>query len=967
MNKSRILKFSVAMAVILLVAVAFALSIVASPTIKVTYNYGSQVYQQYAEAGVEFTPLAPNTDPEDTYYGWSDGNGNFYEAGKKLSLNESTTLYLVAGPSVSSAEEFLAAIEDGKTYVKLNSNITVNSQINLKDGVFYIDTNGYTLNIRADGNGIIGNDVGLYILGGGVVKHQSTNLPIGPVVNSLISLSPRASYNSLFVLVDKDTSVITNVDFISFDTNISAQDGVFDAFIYGNLSCHRLMRTRGISNATLDFYEGSMVTVNGEFFFEDIGNGNSDLYATLTIYGGKHTVNGLNGSGKDQSKYKVAILGGAFSRDIAPCFEKGNYSFTLDANTGYYNFASCVHNGAAVDGIPKTCTEPATITYECTYCTATYTKSFPDGIGHSMATSLERELITTEKVTQAGLYKTYCQKCDEKTTYQAFYPDPNEVYVSVIVLDAKGREQTLRVLASELYTFDKTNKTQANSFSTEYIQYNYNITQENIISVEVPLGTTDIHGGFTHNAGVGLFCENPHLRQVVLPESLVNVQKYAFNNMPLLTSIVGIEHISGSIGERAFSQNHTNVFIDQLTVNAKSISNYAFNNIRMNAITFGKNVTTISGGSFHLDPGFTPCKEVFIEGYQSGVKEGLTVSVAMSNAGGKSYSAGSQQFGSSPIVFDDHQYEITVKAPTCYEAGYTLYDCKFCGNEKKDDFKSVTSHEFKNVTVPPTCLTQGYSVVMCINCKDEKPDTKVVDKPRDPNAHDFSYDRGYLFIDGQGMPFENGSICVNSYCIISKCKCGAFNYPELKTAYVISPNGAHDYDTENMKVIKEANCGEYGIAEYSCKVCNNKIEAPIPITGDNHKWDSGTVILAPTCTETGIREFRCTICNGASGVKQTKINKDLNNHAWNEGFVEREPTEMVSGVMRYTCTRCNESFTEGINKLPPKQGLPIWAIILFSVGGVLLVGGIVLTLYFTLFKKKRASDGYKYKFNTLGK
>ncbi len=966
MNKSRIVKLTVAMAIVLLIAALFALSTVASPTLKVTYSYGDQSYQQYVSSGATFAPMSPSLESGDAFYGWSDGRGTLYTAGKEISLTESTTLYLVAGPDVSNAQELISAIESGKTYVKLTSNITVSTQLNLNKGVFYLDTNGYTLNLKSEGNGILGTDTGISFVGGGTVKHQCANMPEGPVVNSLISLSPTTSFNSLFVSIDKDTSVITNVDLASIDTNISGQNGVFNAFIGGSLTCHRLMRTRGISNGSFIVYESSELTVNGEFFFEDIGSDNPNRYATLTILGGKHNVDKLNGTAKDQSKYQTAILGGSFSRDISACFDNGNYSFSLDSVTGYYNFAACIHNGAAVAGIPSTCTEPATITYQCTYCTKEYTKSFPNGIGHSMATRLERELITTEKVTQAGLYKRYCQKCDEVTTYTPFYPDPNEVYVSVIVLDAKGREKTLRILASELYTFDSTNKTQANSFSTEYIQYNYSITQENIISVEIPLGTTDIHGGFTHNSGVGLFCENPHLRQVVLPESLVNVQKYAFNNMPLLTSIVGIEHITGSIGERAFSQTHTNVFIDHMTVNATSIGNYAFSNIRMNAVTFGKNVVTISGGSFYLDAGHEPAKEVFIEGYKPGVKEGVSVSSAMGSAGGKSYSSGGQQFGSRPIVFDDHQYEITVHAPTCYEFGYTFYDCKNCGNERKDDFKSKTTHDFKNIHVLPTCLTQGYTVDKCVNCGDEIADTKIVNEKRDPNAHDFSYDRGYLFIDGLQV-FEDGSICVDEYCIVGKCKCGELNRRDLENAYIISPVGAHDYDTESMKVIKEANCGEYGVAEYSCRVCANTIEAPIPITGENHKWDAGTVVSAPTCTDTGTREFRCTICNGKSGVKRTEINKDTNNHDWNDGFVEREPTEMVSGVMRITCNRCQESFTEGINKLPPKQSLPVWAIILFSVGGVLLIGGVVLTLYFTLFKKKRASDGYKYKFNTLGK
>ena len=311
----------------------------------------------------------------------------------------------MAGPSVSSAEEFLSAIDGGKTYVKLESNITVNGQINLNDGVFYLDTNGYTLNINADGNGILGADTGISILGGGTVNHQCLNMQEGPIVNSLISLSPRISYNSLFVAIAKDTSVITNVDFVSFDTSISAHNGAFNALVYGNLTCHRLMRTNGITNGSFDVFDGSRVCVNGEFFFEDISTSKSDLYVSLRILGGQHTVNKLNGSGKDQSKYKVAILGGLFSRDISACFEKGNYSFSKDSQTGYYKLSACTHNGIVVSGVPSSCTEPATITYECEYCTTQYTKSFPNGIGHSMATSLEKELITTEAITQAGLYR----------------------------------------------------------------------------------------------------------------------------------------------------------------------------------------------------------------------------------------------------------------------------------------------------------------------------------------------------------------------------------------------------------------------------------------------------------------------------------------------------------------------------------------------------------------------------------
>ena len=71
--------------------------------------------------------------------------------------------------------------------------------------------------------------------------------------------------------------------------------------------------------------------------------------------------------------------------------------------------------------------------------------------------------------------------------------------------------------------------------------------------------------------------------------------------------------------------------------------------------------------------------------------------------------------------------------------------------------------------------------------------------------------------------------------------------------------------------------------------------------------------------------------------------------------------------MTFRCTRpgCGETTTQGIKRLTADHSLPTYAIVLIIVGAVLLAGGVALTLYFTLFKKKKISEGYKYKFNTL--
>ncbi len=970
MSKFRLLKLTVAILAILSVVAIFSLSTIAAPTVKVTYKYGDYVYTQFVEAGQDFSTLSPTLNEGDTFYGWVDNQGKLYAKGETATVTEDSTLYLVAGREVASAEELYSAIEAQSTYVKLTNSFEISEELVLNRGVFVLDTNGYTLSINTSGNGILGTDTGVVFTGGGKVVHTNGSLVSGPVTNGLVCLSPTTSFNTLFVSVDDGTTVSTNVGFVYISTNISAYDSVFCASVHGTLNCEKLLRTSGISGASFTVYEAAEISANCEYFFEDIGDYNVDRLVNLSILGGKFNLSRLNGYALDHSKYQAAITGGYFSSDITGCFPNKNYTFKYDEATGYYKFVSCAHNRIYSSGIPSSCTEPATVTYKCSYCNAEDTVDFPNGIGHSNVTSIVQPLINTEEKTQAGIYKHYCQKCDENTTYETFYPNPVDTYITVIILDLKDQEKSLRVPARELYSFDTENPFYALSFSTEYIQYNYNVTEEKIISVEIPLGTEKVYGNSRHNANTGIFCRNQHLQEIVIPESMVDIEQYAFYHIPKLKSLKGIEHISGTIGYNAFSQNHTNVLIDHMVVNAKKISGNAFNNIRMNALTIGKGVETIENGAFRLDSNVTPVREVFIEGNTS-TFQGLTVSAVFRDQLGKTYDGSNQQFGNNPIVYTEHQCEVTVYEPTCYNKGYTHHVCKYCSYERKDNEVLQLTHNFQNIHVEPTCSTQGYTVDKCLNCDDEIANSKIISEKTNPDAHVYTDDcRGALFANLQTLQFfEDGSICEDYFYWVRKCTlCSKLNYEDamLPSSQLLTPSGVHQYDEENKEIVKESNCGEYGIARVTCKICFKSTEASLPLSGDNHKWDAGTTIKTPTCIDTGVKEFRCTICTSDTGIRQTTLSKDSKNHDWDEGYVEREPTEMVSGIKRITCKRCNESFTEGINKLTGSR-IPLWMIIGAIAGGVLLIAGTILTLYFTLFKKKRASDGYKYKFNTLGK
>ena len=976
--KRNLLKVFVATAVALLLLAILSLGALAAPEVKVTYLYDGAEHNVLVESGRNTSLFTPPLDADEDhfFYGWVDGDGNVYPAGKSASFTKDTTLYVLKGANVKNAQGVSDALASGYNCLKLGANINLENAITLGNGAYVIDTNGYTLSITAAGAGIKGKSTGVTFIGGGKVVHNDTTALAGLVLTGLVELAPTSTLDVFFVNVAAGATVETNVNLISIPTNVDKFPGALSASVYGSVTCDKLMRTQGISAAEFTVYSGAKITMDGEFFFEDISSTKATKLVYMTILGGTFNFNGFNGIGKDQSKYQCAISGGSFSEDISSRFPAKNYTFVLKLATGYYEFYSCAHNGAIVSGMPKTCTEAATITYKCDYCNSEYKKDFPDGIGHTLVTAIEQPLITTEEVTQAGVYKHYCQKCDEMTTYESFYPRPDEVYVTVIILDQKGREQKLRVPSKEIFEIQYDGaKATALIFNTLYIESTYDVTQDHIISVEVPLGTTDIYGEWPSNSdhGVGLFCKNQHLQEVVLPESIVNIGKCSFRFMDKLKTIKGLEYVTGTIGEYAFCQRHTDALIDQMVVNASTISRYAFENIRMNSLRIGANVTNIAGGAFKLASDAEPVKEVFIDGFENfNVNGPISVSYCFEYyVKNKSYSVSEQQYGSRSIVYKDHQYNVTVHKADCYGGGYTHYDCKYCGYEKIEDRTLPLAHEFKNVHIAPTCLTQGYTVDKCDNCGDELAGTKVVFEKRDPNAHSFTAGTITIYIDvSTGKISQTGSVCESYYCIVNKCACGQFDLDELDKATLISPTGSHTFDENNMTVVVKPNCGQRGVGKFACTACSKEVEIQLPVTGEKHKSDTGTITKQPTCVENGTTEFHCTVCGylmKTSNVPKKNPNID-EYHSLNEGVVAKSPTETETGVKLFTCTLCNDyTRTEGIDPLGLSQGLPTGAIVGIVIGGVLLAAGIVLTLYFTLFKKKRASDNYKYNFNTLGK
>lgn len=289
-----------------------------------------------------------------------------------------------------------------------------------------------------------------------------------------------------------------------------------------------------------------------------------------------------------------------------------------------------------------------------------------------------------------------------------------------------------------------------------------------------------------------------------------------------------------------------------------------------------------------------------------------------------------------PATGHQHTEVRNVKEATCTKEGYTgdTY-CTDCGEKlsdgkilpKKDHDYEVKEHK------DATCTKAGYTLFICKNCGDEK-------REEIPAA-------GHLHTEIKNA--KEATCTKVGYTGDTYCKdCGE----KISSGEVIAKL-AHTWDEGN--VTKEADCKEMGVMTYTCHKCGATKTEDIPRT--EHTWDEGEVTTAPTCTKPGVRTYTCSVCKAtraeaikATGHLHTEIrNKkdasctengytgdtyckdceellkkgetvDVLGHQWKE-TKRAEPSYTEDGQIIYTCNRCGEQKAETLEKLAyPKAG-----------------------------------------------
>lgn len=900
-----------------------------------------------------------------TYQGWFTNDGVFYPAGSSVTVNNDISLNLAKGGSASLTGSFTNAINRGYSYIKVNSSMTFSSSFTLGNTLLYIDLGGNTIKIESSENAFSGENSGI-IFANGKLEYTYTGTDASHMVNSLVCLTPQASTSNLTFTVTNDCELVSNVGLIIVEKDISKLDGI-EINIYGSIKSDRLLRTYGMKNGVINFFDGSSYETDCEYFYDDYGVDTDDLIATTTIHGGSFTLDTTTGFSKDENRYKTIIVDGSkptFSKDITSFFTAKNYSFTKVDDI--YEFSKCAHDGpVTVKPSVSSCTEPVTVTHTCSYCNAIYTEDLANGIGHSYTISLVNDIINTPEETKAGCYAYTCQSCGyEYNKY--IYPDPSTVYVTVGIINKKGEKEFTRVPSLDLYTLEGS---KLMSFSTAFIEYDLGVTQDDIFYIEVPLGTTDVYGDYRNSTETGAFRKNSFIKELELPRSLINVSKYAFSLMEKLETIHGLEYITGKIDTEAFAQaDNSPLVIEHMVLNAETISERAFQNIRMKTLKFGANVKTIGNGAFNLVSHTTMLKEIFVEGYT--LEDGVAATHAFNSVLRKSLNGSNQQFANMNIVYKDHDYVLTSSPATCSQVGFEIETCSRCQDTIILSEVSMLPHKYADEHthltgktcahcnyVPSSCRVRGYYAPVCEECGYEDLENKTI------LAFDYS---SHVYTNSEKI-FCDGWICENSYYTLGVCVCGKVEEDVWANRIYHDPLsnvGLHDWDTVNTVVTIEPTCSKehgYGQEIQTCKLCGKTKKVALQPTG-RHNFGEMTIIDPGTCKTQGVAVRTCSVCGD---TRETLI--DGAHVKEGEGEVLLEPTETSRGQIRYFCAICQTEIIEETERLPISNTseTPAWVIVLIVIGSLFLVACIILTLYFTFFKKKNASTGFKYKFNTL--
>ncbi len=83
-----------------------------------------------------------------------------------------------------------------------------------------------------------------------------------------------------------------------------------------------------------------------------------------------------------------------------------------------------------------------------------------------------------------------------------------------------------------------------------------------------------------------------------------------------------------------------------------------------------------------------------------------------------------EQYTSDTVEAVGHDYEKSVTEPTCTEDGCDVFTCSRCGHSYKEEI-AAAGHKYLSRTIAPTCSESGYTLHTCETCGDEYKDSEA--------------------------------------------------------------------------------------------------------------------------------------------------------------------------------------------------------------------------------------------------
>ncbi len=320
-----------------------------------------------------------------------------------------------------------------------------------------------------------------------------------------------------------------------------------------------------------------------------------------------------------------------------------------------------------------------------------------------------------------------------------------------------------------------------------------------------------------------------------------------------------------------------------------------------------------------------------------------------------------------------------VVAPTCTEAGYTVYECSRCDATENRDETAALGHDFGEwtVTTEPSCTEAGEETRYCLRC--DETETRPVDALEhiyeavvtEPTCTDGGYTTYTCARCGDTYTADETEALGHNYeAVVTEPTCTDGGYTTYTCSrcgdtYTADATEALGHDWGEWITTKEATEEEEGEAQRTCARCGevetkaipkadhvhvpaeaveeNRVEATCTEAGsydlvvycekcgEEISRDAQTIdalghdivvdeAVAPTCTETGLTAGEhCSRCDYAVAQEEVPAlghDYQLTDHV--------DATRDAAGYDEYTCSRCGDSYQV---EIPAIEGVKITTVI----------------------------------------